>query len=147
MSNYYDDVREFHRFFGHSINAKPALLTSDRISSRYHWMEEELREFHEAMSKEDITEMADALVDLVYFAIGTTVEMGIPFDHVWDLVHKANMAKAIKSEHHPHCPLNIEWSHPTKCTCGAVKYKDDGKTAKPEGWKAPDDAIRFLLTR
>lgn len=146
-SNYFEDVKEFHRFFGHSIGEAPKLLHPDRVSSRYRWMEEELREFHEAMTKEDITEMADALVDLVYFAIGTAVEMGIPFDHVWELVHKANMAKSFKKEHHIKCPLNRQWEEPTRCTCNAVVYKEDGKTAKPEGWKAPDDAIRFLLTR
>lgn len=142
-----DDVREFHRFFGHSVAMIPQLLSDERINNRYQWMQEELREFHEAMCKKDITEMADALVDLVYFAIGTAVEMGIPFDQVWELVHKANMAKAMKPRHHPQCPLIIEWTHPERCTCGAVVYKEDGKTAKPEGWKAPDDAIRFLLTR
>lgn len=147
LYNYFGDVREFHRFFGHSIAAQPKLMSRERAKSRINWMMEELVEFVEAEKKQDITEMADALADLVYFALGTAVEMGIPFDHVWELVHKANMSKSYKIAHATSCPLRDEHDVPVRCTCGAVQYKADGKTAKPEGWKAPDDAIRFLLTR
>lgn len=143
----FEDVKAFHKFFGHAIARQPTFMTEERAKNRMKWQDEERQEFLDALEVKDIAEAADAIVDQLYFILGTAVEMGIPVDHVWDLVHSANMAKAMKSEHHPHCPLNIDWSVPTKCTCGAVKYKEDGKTAKPEDWTAPDDKIRFLLVR
>lgn len=147
MSTMFEDVKDFHRFFGHSIARNPKFLTEERFSNRLKWQDEERTEFIDAINAKDITEAADALVDQVYFILGTAVEMGIPFDHIWKLVHKANMAKGYRESHFATCPLNREHEVPVKCDCGAVKYKEDGKTAKPEGWKAPDSDIRRLLTR
>lgn len=143
----FEDVKEFHRFFGHSIGRKPKFLTEERFSNRLKWQDEERKEFIDAINAKDITEAADALVDQVYFILGTAVEMGIPFDHVWELVHKANMAKSYLPKHLVDCPLHNAHEVPIRCDCGAVKYKEDGKTAKPEGWEAPDGKIRWLLTQ
>lgn len=143
----HDDVKEFHRFFGHSIGKRPKFLDPERMKNRMKWQDEERQEFLDAVAANDIVEAADAIADQIYFIIGTAVEMGIPLSHVWESVHTANMTKAHYFRHSEDCPLNSENEVPIRCTCGAVQYKDDGKTAKPEGWKEPQDTIRFLLAR
>lgn len=53
--------------------------------------------------------------------------MGLPFNDVWDLVHRANMQKV------------------------RAKRAEESKRGsrfdviKPPGWEAPDESIRFLL--
>lgn len=140
-----EDVKEFHRFFGHPIGKRVRSLEPVRIQNRIKWKEEELTELKTAVANNDMTEVADALVDLVYFVLGTAIEMGIPFQKVWDAVHESNMAKAVRPSHTDHCPLLSEHEIPVKCTCGAVIYKEDGKTAKPADWKPPTNEITFLL--
>lgn len=147
MNNPFDDVKEFHRFFGHSIGRQPKFLDPERMKDRLKWQDEERVEFDDAIAVGDLAAAADAIGDQIYFLIGHAVEMGLPMQHVWELIHKANMNKAIYFRHSEDCPLIHEHDIPTKCTCGAVQYKPDGKTAKPADWRSPDDAIRFLVTR
>lgn len=115
MSNkWWDMVRDFQMRFEHPYRDTPQLLDADRVSKRYNWMLEEINEFKEA---NDIYEQADAMIDLMYFALGTLVEMGVKPDKIFDIVHTANMDKL--------------WSD------GKPHYKEDGKTIKPEDWEDP----------
>lgn len=141
----FDDVKEFHRFFGHPISQSPKMIDLGRLRNRLKWQDEERKEFDDALINNDLVELGDALVDQVYFILGTAAEMGIPFDKIWDVVHAANMRKAHYFRHHDTCPLNKEHEVPTLCNCGAVQYKPDGKTAKPEGWTDPNAEIRIIL--
>jgi len=141
----FDDVKEFHRFFGHSIGKKPKFLSEERMANRLKWQDEERQEFADALTQADLVEAADALVDQVYFILGTAVEMGIPFNEVWDVVHRANMQKAHYFRHDENCPLNKEHDVPVQCNCGTVQYKSDGKTAKPEGWTDPHMEVMDIL--
>jgi predicted HAD superfamily Cof-like phosphohydrolase len=140
------DVKKFHKHFGHSIGATPKFLDPKRMANRLKWQDEERVEFDDALAIGDLAMCADAIADQIYFLLGHAVEMGLPMEDVWDLVHKANMNKARHGEHDVFCPLTKEHETPVRCTCGAVKYKEDGKTAKPEMWESPDDAIRALVT-
>ena len=58
-------------------------------------LQEELDEFKEAYDKKDYIEMGDALIDLIYFALGHSYRMGFDFDHFFNQVHKANMKKVV----------------------------------------------------
>jgi predicted HAD superfamily Cof-like phosphohydrolase len=107
-------VMEFHRAFGHPFADKPAQLSPDRINARAEWMREEIRELEEAT---DLVDQADAVIDLMYFAIGTMVEMGVKPQHLFEIVHQANMEKL--------------WPD------GQPRYREDGKVRKPEGWRDP----------
>jgi predicted HAD superfamily Cof-like phosphohydrolase len=147
-SDVFADVKEFHDFFGHTINNNPTWLSVDRTRFRLGLIDEETTELKDAISAHDMVEVADALADLIYVTIGTAVEMGIPLDHVWDMVHKANMRKGVRLKHDANCDLVLSNpANPQRCSCGAVIYTTTGKIAKPEGWKAPNDEIRFLLAR
>ena len=78
-------------------------------------LEEEIQEFKDGYANNSFNEMADALIDLIYFALGHSYRMGINFNDNFLLVHKANMQK-IKAN------------------------TDRGETdaEKPEGWQEPE---------
>jgi hypothetical protein len=77
-----------------------------------------LQRFATAQSLENLTEVADALVDSVYVLLGCAVAMELPWDALWKEVHDSNMRKVHKD--------------------GTVHRREDGKILKPEGWKPPD---------
>lgn len=89
----YLNVKEFHEKFGIITNDKPTHLTVRKLQERIQCMQEELDEFGQAVSHQDLAAQADALVDLVYFAKGTAVMLGLPWADLWDDVHAANMEK------------------------------------------------------
>lgn len=87
------DVRAFQMKFGQIINYHPTHLTKRKLTERIECMQEELDEFKQACIEQDLAAQADALIDLVYFAKGTANMLGLPWDHLWDDVQRANMAK------------------------------------------------------
>ena len=90
MKKEWNDVREFHEKFGHPCPDAPRMLDKKRSLSRAKWMNEEVAEF---LVAEDIYEQADAMIDLMYFALGTMVEMGLEPDELFEIVQQANLAK------------------------------------------------------
>lgn len=97
------DVEAFHKKFGLLCPDVPRRLTERKINERVEFMQEELDEFLEAALNGNIDGVADALVDLVYVALGTAVMMGLPWDRLWNEVHQKNMAKVrgITKRGHP----------------------------------------------
>jgi predicted HAD superfamily Cof-like phosphohydrolase len=89
----YENVKEFHQKFDIIVNDRPTHLTKRKLQERVECMQEELNEFKDACEKQDLAAQADALVDLVYFAKGTAVMLGLPWQDLWDDVHSANMEK------------------------------------------------------
>ena len=117
----YQDIQDFHSKFGLEGPSVPTELDSDTLDFRMKFMEEELDEFSEAWNTSDMEKQFDALIDLVYVALGTAHMMGLNFDEGWKRVHEANMKK--------------------------VRASSDGSNSKrgssldvvkPEGWVAPD---------
>jgi predicted HAD superfamily Cof-like phosphohydrolase len=88
-------------------------------------LEEEVAEFADAVTKRDLVGAVDALVDLVYFAMGASHQMGVDFDTAFRIVHAANMKKFRGRTHRPESPV--------------------GDAAKPQDWIDPKSAIRELL--
>lgn len=117
----YNDVIEFHKHYDISAYSdKPTCLPIDTWEARVRFMQEELNEFIYAHARGDLEESFDALLDLVYVALGTAYLMNLPVDEGWQEVHKANMRK-VKS-------ININQS----------KRKMLGDVIKPAGWQPPD---------
>lgn len=54
-------------------------------------MLKEINEFLDAVKEQDIVEQADAMIDTIYFALGTLVEMGVQPEQLFDIVQHANM--------------------------------------------------------
>lgn len=80
-------------------------------------MFEECNEFLGAVTHDDLAGMADALVDLVYFAKGTAAILGLPWEMLWNEVQEANMRKA------PGMSKRLDQTNDVK---------------KPEDWVGPD---------
>ena len=117
MNKEYEKVREFHKRFGAPYADAPVLLSRDRVEKRSEWMREEIDELNEAS---DIYEQADAMIDLIYFALGTLAEIGVKPDEIFDIVHEANMSKLFED--------------------GTVHYKGT-KVIKPPHWQDPKPKI------
>ena len=112
-----EDVRQFHNKFG-ILNSErtPTMLRKRKLQERIECLQEELDEFKKACKEQDLEEQADALIDLVYFAKGTAVMMGLPWEDLWNDVQRANMSKER----------------------GVGKRGHAVDMIKPEGWKKPD---------
>jgi predicted HAD superfamily Cof-like phosphohydrolase len=87
-------VAEFNReVVALPIPKTPQVLGKQRRTWANAALQEELKEFNDAADAGDVLEAADALIDLVYFALGRLVEMGVPATAVMDEVQRANMDK------------------------------------------------------
>ena len=96
MPDLFKDVGAFHRKFelpSWPTAPGPALPSMDVVEFRVGFLREELRELIVAFSRDDLPGAADALVDLVYVALGTAHLMGLPFNALWTEVQRANLAK------------------------------------------------------
>ena len=92
----YAHVEEFLRQVKIKQAAEPTLLDNEVMVNRYNHMFEELSEFAQSNNMSDLHGCVDALVDLVYVALGTASMMGLNEDHwqdCFDRVHEANMTK------------------------------------------------------
>ena len=65
------------------------------IIHRIDHMDEELEELTKAVEDGDKEEVIDAIIDIVYIAIGTATMCGFNFDAHWDEVHNANMNRIL----------------------------------------------------
>lgn len=117
MTNY-KLVRMMHDKFGIETPPEPRSLETAVMVGRFEMMLEELVELMRAHRAGDLAEEADALVDLVVFAMGTAVLMGLPWDDVFGEVMRANLAKER----------------------GVGKRRNGLDLVKPEGWTPPDVA-------
>tara|TARA_E500000331_G_scaffold356773_1_gene416161 strand:+ start:3137 stop:3490 length:354 start_codon:yes stop_codon:yes gene_type:complete len=106
------DVDAFLNKFGLKYDGLARSLPANTRRERIRHLEEELREYRQAKS---VSEEFDALIDLIYLAIGTARMQGLDLEVGWDRVHQANMRKIKK---------------------GDTDYKAGIK--KPEGWVKPD---------
>jgi len=112
----YRDVLAFHDRFRlpRATKASP-LLALAWGPERLRHLKEELKEYQAAVLANDVAAQADALVDIVYIAIGNAIAQGLPWDPIWAAVHAANMAK-----------------EPDPTVAKLIR--------KPPGWRAPDVA-------
>lgn len=82
-----------------------------------HWLDAyELLISKDEASDPDIVEVADSLADILYVTAGAGVAWGLVLAHVFDEVHRSNMAKQ------------------------GGEVRPDGKRLKPPGWTPPDVA-------
>ena len=92
MSNF-NKVRTFMKTFGQEVKTKPS-FSSDKINKlRIDLIKEELDELQEAMSNNDLLEVADALTDILYVTYGAGHAFGIDLDKCFDEVQNSNMSK------------------------------------------------------
>lgn len=124
LNDSFEKVRQFHIAFNHECPRNPGKLPEERVNKRYNWMLEELEELRKANS---IHDQADAIIDLIYFALGTMVEMGVEPARLFEIVHEANMNKL--------------WPD------GKVHYAADGKVIKHPSWRPPEPRLLQEIER
>jgi predicted HAD superfamily Cof-like phosphohydrolase len=121
----WEDVRTFHAAFGHPAPDTPGLLDPVAAERRASWIEEEAQELREATTLEA---QADAFIDVIYFAVGGLVNLGVRPGPMWDIVQSANMAKL--------------WPD------GRPRHREgDGKVIKPDGWEDPGPKLAAEILR
>jgi predicted HAD superfamily Cof-like phosphohydrolase len=114
------DIDNFHKKYGFEKNEKIDIPDNNElINFRTAFLMEELAEYTNAITKKDAAGALDALVDIVYIALGTAWLFNLPFEKAWNEVQKANMSK-IRA----------------KDKTGKRGTKFD--VVKPKDWKAPN---------
>ncbi|MAW96625.1 MULTISPECIES: nucleoside triphosphate pyrophosphohydrolase family protein [unclassified Leeuwenhoekiella] len=116
-------VHEFHTSFGLGIRETPtADLGRAKNQLRFELMREENEEYLEAANNNDLTEVADALGDMLYILCGTILEHGMQhkIEEVFDEIQRSNMSK-----------LGAD---------GKPIYREDGKVLKGPSYFKPNIA-------
>ena len=115
-----NDIDRFHKKFGFEKTDKPDIPDDpELVNFRTSFLLEELAEYSQAITKKDTAGALDALVDIVYIALGTAWLFNLPFEKAWKEVQRANMEK-IRA----------------KDTTGKRGTKFD--VIKPKNWKPPN---------
>lgn len=118
-------VELFHRSFGLGVShSMKADLGAAKNKLRYNLMDEENKEYFEAVQNNDLAEVADALGDMLYILCGTILEHGMQhkIEEVFEEIQRSNMSKLGKD--------------------GKPIYREDGKVLKgPEYFKPNIQAI------
>lgn len=95
-----NQVAEFHKTFNAPILESPQIPSKDRAELRIKLLQEELDELKEAISNNDLVEVADALCDLQYVLSGAVLEFGLgeKFVELFNEVQRSNMSKACDNQ-------------------------------------------------
>lgn len=121
MKRQLDAVAKFHTSFGLGVsNEMKADLGKEKNELRFNLMKEENEEYLEAVQNNDLTEIADALGDMLYILCGTILEHGLQhkIEAVFDEIQKSNMSKL----DHDGKPI----------------YREDGKVMKGPNYFKPN---------
>jgi predicted HAD superfamily Cof-like phosphohydrolase len=94
------------------IANRSAMYSKDHRVLRAQLQLEETAEFIIALSQKDSEQTVDAIVDMIYCAIGSGITYGYPMNRSFDIVHRSNMTKP--------------------------KSHDPRLKEKPKGYEAPD---------
>jgi len=114
-------VEKFHDSFGIENNYNPtANIDKDVFLLRHRLMSEENSEYLEACKEGDLTEIADALGDMMYILCGTILAHGLQdkIENIFEEIQRSNMSK-----------LGSD---------GKPIYREDGKIMKGPNYFKPD---------
>jgi predicted HAD superfamily Cof-like phosphohydrolase len=124
MPNFYEDVDRFQtEILGIEKPTSPTLVSQTFAMERFRFLDEEAMEYFDAALMGDLVGAIDGLIDIVYVALGTLLQMGVPIQACWDAVQTANMAK-VK---------------------GITSRGNEIDAVKPEGWVGPETRIAAII--
>ena len=92
MSNF-NKVKKFMQTFGQEVKSEASFPNEKTVKLRYGLIEEELKELKTALDSKDLTEVADALTDILYVTYGAGHAFGIDLDKCFEEVQNSNMSK------------------------------------------------------
>ena len=107
----YQLVKQFHEKY--ELQPDPSKLKLQQ--ARIIHLQEELAEYIKAIKSNDRAEQLDALIDIIYIALGTAYYENFKFNEAFQAVHNVNMKKIRKATE------RSEWD-----------------VVKPEGWTQAD---------
>lgn len=114
-------VSKFHSAFGLGISKEPISNLGDAKNKlRYDLMKEENEEYLKAANEGDLSEVADALGDMLYILCGTILEHGMQdkIEEIFEQIQASNMSKLGAG--------------------GKPVYRKDGKVLKGPNYFKPD---------
>lgn len=122
QSTWFEDILQFHLYGEQAIGERPSVPDAQIVALRKRLIEEEVvKETLAAMDQNDLTAIADGIIDSIVVLIGTGIAYGLDLPTLWNEIHRSNM----------------------------MKFKDGitkdagGKVLKPKDWKPP--AVEKLL--
>ncbi len=121
MKSKIEAVRLFHTSFGLGVSETlKADLGENKNKLRFNLMDEENKEYFEAVQNNDLVEVADALGDMLYILCGTILEHGMQhkIEQVFEEIQRSNMSK-----------LGAD---------GKPIYREDGKVLKGPNYFKPN---------
>jgi predicted HAD superfamily Cof-like phosphohydrolase len=92
MTNF-EKVKLFMSTYGQEVKTKSEFSDDKTNKLRIDLIKEELEELTSAMKEKDLTEVADALTDILYVTYGAGHAFGIDLDKCFDEVQSSNMSK------------------------------------------------------
>lgn len=128
MKNQLEAVQLFHESFGLGVEQAPKASLGEAVNMlRYNLMKEENEEYLEAAQNNDLTEVADALGDMLYILCGTIISHGLQhkITEVFEEIQRSNMSKL----GHDGKPI----------------YREDGKVMKGPNYFKPDFTVILEL--
>lgn len=123
----FTSVGEFRAKMKLPMSDLPQLLSPEQASYFARFIMEELSEYLRANEEQSLVDAADAIVDLVYVTLGCAHAMGLPFEELFEVVHKANMQK-----------------EPANEFCRSIRG-NQYDVVKPVGWVAPEHELNEIL--
>lgn len=128
MDKMWDDIVHFHNKFNIPRSEFPSVELIDGLMEfRVRFLKEELEELIEAVNLGDRVKAFDALIDLVYVAMGTAYICNFPWKEGWFIVQSANLTKrAVRNE-------------------SESKRGSRYDIIKPEGWVSPDRELSAII--
>lgn len=108
-------VRDFHLKYNQPIRMVPGMPTKDVEIFRQDLLRQEYRELNQAIERNDLEQIYDGILDMLYVLIGTAHVYGLPLNQGMQSVHNANMQK-------------LHATGDSQCN----------KPIKPPGWKPPN---------
>ena len=121
LSQCIEAVETFHNAFGIPNEYSPiSKITEKDFTLRYNLMKEENEEYLQAAKEGDLTEIADAVGDMLYILCGTILKHGLQdkIADVFEEIQRSNMSKLDEN--------------------GKPIYREDGKVLKSELYFKPN---------
>lgn len=127
----FQKVLEFNTAFGVKSNTEIQHNIFDEdpklINYRLALISEEVQELRDAIAQKDITEIVDAIGDILYVTLGAATAFGFNADKAFDLVHISNMSKLCESEEDAiETVRRYKLESPQRYDSPAFRLSDDG---------------------
>ena len=117
MTNF-EKVKKFMQTFGQEVAVKASFPSKKITDLRLGLIDEELDELKLAVKNKDLSEVADALTDILYVTYGAGHSFGIDLDKCFEEVQNSNMSKLDEN--------------------GKPIYNESGKVMKGPNYFKPD---------